>query len=117
MAGAASLAVTGAATGALSAAAIISAPAAAASRLEAEVVTKWEAAHRQLAAVRLADAAPAAKRLQLMVRYTALRREMLSELAQGLRHDDRLRLEHANALATESHRLLDELRRSQRESK
>jgi len=93
------------------------APAAAASRLEAEVVPRWETAHRELAAVTLADAAPAAKRLQLMVRYTALRREMLSELAQGLRHDDRLRLEHANALAAESHRLLDELRRSQPESK
>ncbi len=92
------------------------APAAAADRLDAEVLPRWEAAHRQLTAVTLADAAPAARRLQIMVRYTALRREMLSELAQGLRHDDKLRLEHANALAAESHRLLDELQRSQRES-
>jgi hypothetical protein len=41
-----------------------------------------------------------------------VRREMLAELAQGLRHDDKLRMEHANHLAGESHRLLDELKRS-----
>jgi len=87
-------------------------PAAAADRLDREVVPLWEAAHRRLSAVTLEEPAPAAKRLKLMVRYTAVRREMLAELAQGLRHDDRLRLEHANTLAAESHRLLDELKRS-----
>jgi rhomboid protease GluP len=84
----------------------------AADRLEQEVVPLWESANRQLAAVALAEPAPAAKRLKLMVRYTAVRREMLAELAQGLRLDDRQRLEHANVLAAESHRLLDELKRS-----
>lgn len=93
------------------------APALAADRLEAEVVPRWDAANRRLAAISLAEAAPAARRLALMVRYSAVRREMVSELAQGLRHDDRQRLEHANALAGESHRLLDELRRSHDKSR
>lgn len=88
------------------------APDIAANRLDAEVVPRWDAANRKLSAIQLAEAAPAAKRLQLMVRYTAVRREMLSELAQGLRHDDKQRMEHANTLAAESHRLLDELQRS-----
>ena len=66
------------------------------------------------AAIVLPEAAPAAQRLQLMVRYTAVRREMLTELAQGLRHDDKQRLEHANLLAAESHRLLDALKKSHR---
>lgn len=86
-------------------------PAMAAQRLESEVVPKWDSAHRALAAVALAEAAPAAPRLTLMRRYTAVRREMLAELAQGLRLDDGVRLEHANRLAGESHRLLDELQR------
>ncbi|MSQ55825.1 MAG: rhomboid family intramembrane serine protease [Betaproteobacteria bacterium] len=88
------------------------APEVAAARLDAEVVPKWEEANRRLAAVALDEPAPAARRLKLMLRYTAVRREMLSELAQGLRHDDKLRMEHANRLAGESHRLLDELKRS-----
>jgi len=90
------------------------APAQAADRLEREVVPRWEAANRRLAAIALAEPAPGAKRLQLMVRYTAVRRDMLAELALGLRHDDRQRMEHANALAAESHRLLDELQRDHR---
>ncbi len=90
------------------------APQAAADRLDKEVVPRWDAANRQLAAVVLPEAAPAAQRLQLMVRYTAVRREMLTELAQGLRHDDKQRLEHANLLAAESHRLLDALKKSHR---
>ncbi len=93
------------------------APEVAAARLDAEVVPKWEEANRRLAAVSLAEPAPAARRLQLMVRYTAVRREMLAELAQGLRHDDKLRMEHANRLAGESHRLLDELKRSHGKSR
>jgi len=89
-------------------------PQAAADRLDKEVVPLWDAANRQLAAVALPEAAPASQRLQLMVRYTAVRREMLAELAEGLRHDDKQRLEHANALAAESHRLLDALKKSHR---
>ena len=89
-------------------------PQAAADRLDKEVVPRWDAANRQLAAIVLPEAAPAAQRLQLMVRYTAVRREMLTELAQGLRHDDKQRLEHANLLAAESHRLLDALKKSHR---
>ena len=89
-------------------------PETAAQRLESEVVPKWDIAHRALAAVALAEAAPAAARLTLMRRYTAVRREMLAELAQGLRFDDGVRLEHANRLAGESHRLLDELQRLER---
>lgn len=89
----------------------------AADRLDAEVVPRWEAAHRALSAVAVPEAAPAAPRLKLMLRYTAVRREMLSELAQGLRLDDTQRLEHANKLAGESHRLLDELQRLARGAK
>lgn len=90
------------------------APEVAAARLETEIVPQLEAANRRLAAVSLPEGAPGAARLQLMVRFTAVRREMLSELAQGLRYDDKQRLEHANLLAGESHRLLDELKRSHR---
>jgi len=93
------------------------APDVAADRLDADVVPRWAAANRRLAAIELAEPAPAASRLKLMVRYTAVRREMLAELASGLRYDDRQRLENANTLAAESHRLLDELQRSQRKSK
>ena len=89
-------------------------PAVAADRLESEVVPKWDAAHKALSAIKVSEAAPAAPRLKLMLRYTAVRREMLTELAQGLRHDDATRLANANRLAAESHKLLDDLQRTAR---
>jgi rhomboid protease GluP len=89
----------------------------AADRLEREVVPRWEAVHRELSAVVLSEAAPASKRLKLAVRYTAVRREILTELAAGLRTGDKLRLEHANVLAGESRRLLEELVRDHRRRK
>lgn len=86
----------------------------AADRLEREVVPKWDAVHRELAAIKLSEAAPSARELQLALRYTAVRREILTELAGGLRHNDKLRLEHANALAGESRRLLEQFGKQRR---
>ena len=87
-----------------------------AARLEREVVAPLDAAHRRLAAIELAEAAPAGRQLALLTQYTAAKRDLFAAYAQGLRSDDEAKLRRADALADESRRLLEELKRLPRRS-
>jgi rhomboid protease GluP len=82
-----------------------------ASRLEREVVAALDAAYRRLAAIELAEQAPAKSQLALLTRYIATKRELFAAYAQGLRSGDEAKLRRADDLADESQRLLEEIKR------
>jgi len=82
-----------------------------ATRLEREVVAALDAAYRQLAAIELAEQAPARVQLTLLTQYTAAKRDLFAAYAQGLRSGDEAKLRRADELADESQRLLEELKR------
>ncbi len=82
-----------------------------AARLAQEVVPPLDAAYRRLAAVELPEAAPAGKQLALLTRYTATKRDLFAAYAQGLQSGDETKLRRADALADESQRLLEDLKR------
>jgi rhomboid protease GluP len=69
-----------------------------AERLQTEAVEPWQAAAERLAKIRLSQGSPSQERFALLLRYAELRRDSARLIAEGLREQDRAKMERARAL-------------------
>ncbi len=79
-------------------------------RIDAELVPGWNAAHARFTAIRLEDAAPAARQLHALTRFVGVRRDMFAAYAAGLRTKDAASMRRAEALSAEAQGLMKEMR-------
>ena len=78
--------------------------------IERQLLPGWNAAHARFAALALEPQTPAASKIRELTEFVRVRRNMFAEYAVALKTGDAARMLHAEALSSESQRMMKAMR-------